>query len=79
MFACKTINRRSLNQRLETNLRNEINILTKIQSRNVVKLFDIQRTENNFYLVMEYCNGGDLENLKDLRGRFMEKEARFIL
>lgn len=29
---------------------------------------------------MELCNGGDLENLKELRGgRFSELEARIIL
>lgn len=28
---------------------------------------------------MEYCNGGDLENLKDIRGKFSEAEARKIL
>jgi hypothetical protein len=28
---------------------------------------------------MEYCNGGDLENLKDIKGRFKEPEARLIL
>ena len=28
---------------------------------------------------MEYCNGGDLENLKEIRGKFTEVEARMIL
>lgn len=28
---------------------------------------------------MEYANGGDLENLKEIRGRFKEAEARMIL
>ena len=45
----------------------------------MIKLKDIQRTENNFYLVMEFCNGGDLEKLKDLRRKFKEIEARIIL
>jgi serine/threonine-protein kinase ULK/ATG1 len=45
----------------------------------VIKLKDIQSTENNFYLVMEFCNGGDLEKLKDLRRKFKEIEARIIL
>lgn len=46
----------------------------------MIRLHDIQRTENNFYLIMELCNGGDLEGLKELRGgRFTELEARIIL
>ena len=28
---------------------------------------------------MDYCNGGDLENLKEIKGRFSEPEARIIL
>lgn len=65
--------------RLFNNMKNEINILTKINSPHVIKLHDLQRTENNFYLFMELCNGGDLENLKEIRGRFKEIEARIIL
>ena len=28
---------------------------------------------------MQYCNGGDLDELRELRGRFTEQEARFFL
>jgi serine/threonine protein kinase len=34
---------------------------------------------NNFYLFMQYCNGGDLDDLRQLRGRFTEQEARYFL
>jgi serine/threonine-protein kinase ULK2 len=79
-YAVKVVKKSSLTPRLFNNLKNEINILTKINSPHVIRLTDIQRTENNFYLVMELCNGGDLENLKALRGgRFQELEARIIL
>lgn len=60
-------------------MKNEINILTKIKSPHVIQLHDLQKTENNFYLIMELCNGGDLNNLKEIRGRFKEQEARVIL
>ncbi len=60
-------------------MKNEITIMTKINSPNVIKLQDLQRTSNNFYLVMEYCNGGDMQNLRELRGRFNEIEARIML
>ena len=79
LYACKMIVRRGLTQRLLNNIKNETNILTKINSPYVIKLYDLQRTENNFYLIMEYCNGGDLENLKDIKGRFREAEAKIIL
>ncbi len=69
-----------MNERLHKNLRNEVNILAKINSQNVIRLHDVQRTENRFYIIMELCNGGDIEKLKELRGgRFTELEARIIL
>ncbi|CDW75810.1 protein kinase domain containing protein [Stylonychia lemnae] len=78
-FAVKVIHKPQLTPRLFHNLKNEINILTKIQSPYVIQLYDLQRTENNYYLIMQLCNGGDLDNLKNLRGRFKEQEARIIL
>lgn len=78
--AVKIIQKKTLSPRLLENLKNEINILSKIRSPYIIKLLDIQRTENNFYLFMELCNGGDLEQLKEIRGgRFSELEARIIL
>ena len=79
VFAVKIIQKKQLTPRLFQNLKNEITILSKIDHPQVIKLKDIQRTENNFYLVMEFCNGGDLEKLKDLRRKFKEIEARIIL
>jgi len=45
----------------------------------VVGFADINKTENNFYLFLEYCNGGDLDNLREQKGRFTEDEAKMIL
>ena len=28
---------------------------------------------------MQYCNGGDLDELRNLRGKFSEQEARYLL
>ena len=78
-MACKIINKKSLNPRLTQNLKNEINILSQIDQKNIIKLFDIQKTTNNFYLFMQYCNFGDLEKLREIRGKFTEAEARYFL
>ena len=79
-FAVKVIERKKLDDRLNKNLRNEISILMKIKNPHVIKLSDVQRTENNVYLITELCNGGDLEKLKTLRGgRFTEMEARIVI
>lgn len=39
----------------------EIEVLRKIEHPNIVKLIDIKRTKNNYYLVFEFCEKGDLE------------------
>ena len=60
-------------------MKSEIGILARINSPYVLHLHDIQKTANNFYLLTQYCNGGDLDKLRQLRGRFSEKEARYFL
>ena len=60
-------------------IKNEIDILTKIDHPNVIKFIEILRTSNNFYLIYEYCNGGDLEHLLKRRKLLPEKEALEIL
>ncbi len=79
LYACKTIIRKRLTKKTFMNLKNEISILSKLNNEYVVNLRDLQKTENNFYMIFDYCNGGDLENLKELRGKFTENEARLIL
>ena len=41
-------------------LENEIKVLKTCNNVNIIKLFDIKKTSDNFFLIMEYCNEGDL-------------------
>jgi serine/threonine protein kinase len=34
----------------------------KHNNENIIKLYDIKKTANNFYLILEYCNEGDLND-----------------
>ena len=43
-------------------LENEICILTTLKHPNIIKLYDLKKTQKHFYLVTEYCNGGELKN-----------------
>lgn len=42
------------------NMRREARLLQRIRHNHIVQLLDVMETENGFYLVMEYCGGGDL-------------------
>ena len=41
-------------------LKNEIQILQKLNHPNIVKFDSIKKTKKHYYIVMEFCNGGEL-------------------
>ena len=63
--AIKAISRTSekLTAKVLQNLEVEISILRTYRHRNIVCMHDVQKTENHFYLILEYCAGGDVQGL----------------
>jgi serine/threonine protein kinase len=45
---------------LRRGLMSEIKIMKKLKGANVVQLLDVLETTNNYYIVQEYCDSGDL-------------------
>ena len=39
---------------------NEISILKKVRHNNIVKLYEVMETPQKIYLVMEYCDSGEM-------------------
>ena len=37
--------------------------MKKLHHENIVKLIDYVESQNNCYIIMEYCNQGDLEGI----------------
>ena len=61
LFATKRLDRAiSEKEQHLKHLINEINIMKKIHHPNLVGLIDLKKTKSHCYLVMEFCNGGDL-------------------
>lgn len=58
-------------------LNTEVSIMNKIDHPNVMHLFDYLETDNNYYLIIKYCNKGDLCTFfKKYKIRFLkESEA----
>ena len=80
--ALKVIDKKTLSNDLTWQLiSKEIEIMKtiKIENQNVVKLLDVIRTQNNTYIVQEYCSGGDLKSYIYQKKVFTEKEAVEIL
>jgi len=57
----------------------EWNILKQIKHPFVVSLHYSFQTATNLYMVLDYCNRGDLLNYLDQKARMTEEEARFVL
>lgn len=74
-IAVKTINRASLKGKFYELLENEIKVLRSCNNINIIKLHDIKKTKNNIYLMLEYCNEGDLMGYLKEKGRLTEDEA----
>lgn len=58
---------------------NETGILASIDHPNIVKIFECFQDETNFYLISEYCSGGELfEKLRNFRS-LTEKNLALII
>ena len=53
-------------------LKNEIEIMQKLDHPNIVKFENIKKTKKHFYLIMEFCNGGELSKALE---KYQEKNG----
>ena len=70
LFATKKVKRKKTDDEMTKYFKNEINILRILNHPNIVKLEEIKMDENNYYMVMEYINGG---GLSDCLNKYKEK------
>ncbi|CAD8133892.1 unnamed protein product [Paramecium pentaurelia] len=78
--AVKVIDMKMIKQSIHSQLlKNEINALRSFNSKHIMKLHDVFQTQNNTYIITEYCDSGDLNNYIRKRGRLDEQEATKIL
>ncbi|XP_058067418.1 serine/threonine-protein kinase ULK2 [Anopheles bellator] len=79
--AIKSITKKSL-AKSQSLLGKEIKILQELSAlkhKNVVKLLACTEKDHNVYLVMEYCNGGDLADYLAVKGTLSEDTIRLFL
>ena len=61
LIATKVINKKKMEaSSTKKYLENEINILKELEHPNIVKFYELFQTNSNYYIMMEYCNGGEL-------------------
>ncbi|XP_061672601.1 serine/threonine-protein kinase ULK1a isoform X2 [Syngnathoides biaculeatus] len=76
--AVKCINKKKL-AKSHSLLGKEIKILKELKHENIVRLLDYQEIGGCVYLVMEYCNGGDLAEYLQSKGTLSEDTIRVFL
>jgi serine/threonine-protein kinase ULK/ATG1 len=67
------------NNKLHQYTDNELKILSRIgPSTHIINFFELIKTDNYYYFVYEYCEGGTLMDLIGREGRLEEKKAMKI-
>ena len=75
-IAGKSIPMKNPNSKLLKQMETEIKVLKSSDCPFIIKLHDVLKTQNNIYLIMEYCEGGDLENYVKVHGKVEENIAK---
>lgn len=81
VFAIKCIPKKKLekNSMLNRLFQTEMSVMSKLHHPNIMHLFEFMETANNYYLVIQYCNNGDLETYLKKMGKLSEEEAVYLL
>ena len=58
---------------------NEINILKQIDHPNIVKIFEFYNSEEAYYLITEYCEGGELFKIISQKKILTEKQCAYVM
>ena len=71
LTAVKVINRKKLSPIQKNKLLIQLDVLSKLNHKNITKILDKQKTSNNFYIEMEYSNGPNLyEYVKQYKKKY---------
>lgn len=77
--AVKEIDKKQLSPKISESLLKEISILSTINHPNIIRLLKAIETEDKIYLVLEYCEGGDLAAYIHRHERVSEAVARHFM
>ena len=73
-YVTKEWNREEVdNNEYKKYLNNSINILKNLNHPNIIKLKDIKKSKNNYFVMLEYCNGG---NLSEALEKYIQKNGK---
>ncbi|KAL4502139.1 hypothetical protein ABPG72_000374 [Tetrahymena utriculariae] len=76
-IACKIVSKQKLkeNPTLDNLFAQEIQLQRKLQSPYIIQIYKVYSVDNFYMLMMEYCEGGDLEKYLQKNGSIPEQKA----
>lgn len=77
--ACKMIKQKNIKAKIKKYLIQEIEVMMSIKHDNILRFLEAKKTSNNIYIFFEFCNGGDLRRLLDLKGGKLDESLTQII
>lgn len=80
LIAVKVISRNTVQE--TTQLKQEVSVLKKLSSPHIVRFRELKKSSAHFYLILEYCSGGDLHSYiqkRRIEGPIGENLGRLFL
>ena len=74
-YAIKILDKKKLKAQTKTSSFNEIEIISKLKHPNIINVEKILEDENNYYIIMEYCENGELYEYIVNKDRLDEEES----
>ena len=74
-FAIKILNKKKLKEKMKKSIFTEIEILKKLNHINIIYVYQIIENSENFYIIMEYCEKGELFDYIVEKRRLTEDES----
>jgi serine/threonine-protein kinase ULK/ATG1 len=65
--AVKALQKARLKPKQLAALQEEVQLMRTITCEHIIQLYDVCQSQHHYYLIMEYCSGGDLEHIRGRR------------
>ena len=77
-YAIKVLNKEKLKTQTKSSLYNEIEIISKLKHPNIIHVEKILDDQENYYIIMEYCDNGELFEYIVNKERLSQEEASIL-
>ena len=77
-YAIKCLDRDGVTSNQLKNIENEVLVLERTNHASIVSMVDRMKSKKSYYLILDFCNGGDMASYMSKYKRLGEAEARVV-